>query len=79
MQTVIISKLLRPLSFLGALIAHVWDPLGALNGPQIPRFTFVHPTMPIPGYGPVMIMMCFLVSCLYTRPVKDHNMTLVST
>ena len=40
MQTV--AKLLRPLSFFGALIAHVWDPLGALNGPQIPRFTFVH-------------------------------------
>ena len=34
MQTV--AKLLRPLSFLGALIAHVWDPLGAVNGHQIP-------------------------------------------
>ena len=35
-----VSKLMRPLRVLGALIAHVWDPLGALNGPPNPPFQF---------------------------------------
>ena len=55
---------------------------GSLKRSPNPRFTFVHGLKPIPGYGPVIII-CFLVSCgklcIYTHPVKIHNMTLVST
>ena len=63
-------QIVRRLSFLGALIGHFWDPLGVLNGPQIPRFSFVHP----PCRFQVMIIICFQVSCrllcIYTHKIQ---------
>ena len=56
MQTV--TKLLKPLSFLGAVsypfpmqLRPVWDPPGAFKAvPRPLRLTLVHPKMDIPGY-----------------------------
>ena len=81
MQNVIISELLRHLSFLRALIAHVCDLLGALNGPQIPRFTFVHHHADSLRTCHENDMFYGVMSyTLYLHPPSEnHNMTLVST